>query len=147
MKKKILIVGCGNIGSRHLQALTKLNGNVTVDIVEHDSNSIKLAKSRLDEAGYDKKYFKFNWHKNFQTLDGYSDLVIVATLSKDRVKLIEKLLKIGYSRFLIEKLVCQSTSEYKYLLKIMKKFNAKGWVNTRCRYFKSYQKIKQFFKN
>ncbi len=145
--KKILLVGCGNIGSRHLQALTKLSGQVIVDIVENYSKSIILAKSRLKETKYNKKYFKFNWHEDFQTLDGNSDLVIVATLSEDRVILVEKLLKIGYSRFLIEKLVCQSTDEYKHLLQIIKKFNAKGWVNTRCRYFKSYQKIKQLYKN
>jgi hypothetical protein len=145
--KKIVLVGCGNIGSRHLQALTKLSGQVVVDIVENYSKSIILAKSRLEETKYNEKYFKFNWHKDFQTLDGNSDLVIIATLSESRVILIEKLLKIGYSRFLIEKLVCQSTAEYKHLLKIIKKFNAKGWVNTRCRYFKSYQKIKQIYKN
>ena len=117
--KKIVLVGCGNIGSRHLQALTKLSGQVVVDIVENYSKSIILAKSRLEETKYNEKYFKFNWHKDFQTLDGNSDLVIIATLSESRVILIEKLLKIGYSRFLIEKLVCQSTAEYKHLLKII----------------------------
>ena len=147
MKKKILLVGCGNIGSRHLQALSKLKGYVTVDIVENYPKSIKLAKSRLDEIQYNKKQFKFQWHKNFQTLDGSSDLVIIATLSEGRVALVEKLLKMGYSRFLLEKLVCQSTNEYEHLLQLIKEFHAKGWVNTRCRYFKSYQKIKQFYKN
>lgn len=145
--KKIVLVGCGNIGSRHLQALAKLQGTINIDIVENYAPSLKLAKSRLEEIQYNKKTHHFTWHKNFEDLDGNSDLVIVATLSIGRVKIIEELLRLGYSKFLIEKLVCQSTKEYKHLLQIMKNFNAKSWVNTRCRYFKSYMKIKEYFQN
>ena len=34
MEKRIILVGCGNIGSRHLQAIAKLPYGIKVDIVE-----------------------------------------------------------------------------------------------------------------
>ena len=54
MIKSILLVGCGNIGSRHLQALVQLQTPVEIHIVEKSNNSQKLAKLRLDEISYDK---------------------------------------------------------------------------------------------
>ena len=145
--KKIILIGCGNIGSRHLQALVQLDEITEIEIVENHTPSVTLAKSRLSEITYEKNLHKIKWHDNFDTLSNSGDLVIVATLSVGRVKIIESLLDLGYTKFLIEKLVCQSVEEYDHLLNLMKKFNAKGWVNTRCRYFKSYKKIKEFFKN
>ena len=143
--KKIVLIGCGNIGSRHLQALVQLNDPLKIEIVENHAPSVVLAKSRLTEIIYKKNLHKIQWHDNFDSLSNSDGLVIVATLSIGRVKIIESLLNLGYTKFLIEKLVCQSVEEYDHLLNLMKKFNAKGWVNTRCRYFKSYKKIKEFF--
>ena len=145
--KKIILIGCGNIGSRHLQALVQLDETIEIEIVENSITSVTLAKSRLNEITYNKNTHKIKWHNNFDTLSNSGDLVIVATLSTGRVKIIESLLDLGYKKFLVEKLVCQSIEEYDHLLDLMKKFRAKGWVNTRCRYFKSYRKIKEFFKN
>ena len=49
MRKKILLVGCGNIGSRHLQALAKLPFEVNVEIIEPNKISQQLAIKRLNE--------------------------------------------------------------------------------------------------
>ena len=51
----------------------------------------------------------------------------------------------GHSRFLIEKVVCQSDNEYERLIKKFNDFNAKGWVNTNRRYFEIYKKLKDYF--
>ena len=42
--KKILIFGCGQIGSRHLQGLTNLPYNLEIDIIEPNDDSKKNAK-------------------------------------------------------------------------------------------------------
>jgi predicted dehydrogenase len=147
MFKKILIVGCGNIGSRHLQAILKLKNNVKIEIVEPDLNSQSLAKTRLKEIKYNIKNYELTWYKSLSLTKNESDLVIVATNSKGRVQLIEKLLKLGHKKFIVEKIVCQSSKEYKKLLLLMKKFNGKAWINTNRRYFDVYQKIIKKFKN
>ncbi len=147
MRKKILLVGCGNIGSRHLQALVKLPFEVNIEIVEPNKDAQKLALKRLNEIKYNHKKFEIIWHNNFTMLDLPSDLVIVATTSINRIDIINNLLKLGNKKFLVEKIVCQSIFEYSLLLKKFKKFNATGWVNTNMRYFDSYKKIKKYFTN
>jgi len=146
-EKKIILVGCGNIGSRHLQALTKLNGECLVEIIEPNNDAVSLAKSRLSKMKYEKNLQRFIWKKSIPENTKNSDLVIIATNSKNRVMVIDELLKSGHKRFLIEKMVCQSIEEYDELLLKMKKFAAKGWVNTNRRYFNGYQKIKEIFKD
>ena len=145
MRKRIAIIGCGNIGSRHLQALTQLPLPIEVDVVEPSKQAQQIALQRLKEMMYDEKTHKILWHKHLDELKGTFDLTLVATISTGRVTLIKKLLRLGHSRFLIEKIVCQSTREYNTLLNSMKKFKAKGWVNTTPRQLTAYKKIKNYF--
>jgi len=144
--KSILLVGCGNIGSRHLQALVRMQIPVEIHVVEMSNNSQKLAKLRLDEISYNKKNHSIFWYKSINDVKKIGNLAIIATLSTGRIKIITSLLKKGYKKFLIEKMVCQSKKEYELLLKQMKLFNAKGWVNINRRYFDSYRKIKNSLK-
>ncbi len=143
--KKIILIGCGNIGSRHLQAIVKLKDSISIEIVEPNHKAQTLAKSRLNEIKYNKSKHEFFWHKSLSEIKNKGDLVIVATNSSGRSDLIEKLLNLGHRRFIVEKIVCQSSDEYKKLLFLFRKFRAKGWVNTNRRYFKVYQNIKEKF--
>jgi len=143
MIKNILVIGCGNIGSRHIQALAKLPFDTHIEIVDPDLNSHKIAQSRLNEINYNKQKHEFLWHVSISELkQKHNDLVIVATTALNRLPILKKLLP-NNSKFLIEKIVCQSVKEYDELLDLMKKFNAKGWVNTPRRYFESWKKIKE----
>ena len=90
--KKITLVGCGNIGSRHLQALVKLPFETEIQIIDPNENSIKLAKTRLNEIDYKKSNFIFSWQTSLENLQE-SDFVILATNSTNRVELVEKLLE------------------------------------------------------
>jgi hypothetical protein len=142
MIKNILVIGCGNIGSRHIQALSNLPFDTHIEIVDPDLNSHKIAQSRLNEINYNKQKHEFLWHVSISELkQKHNDLVIVATTALNRLPILKKLLP-NNSKFLIEKMVCQSVKEYDELLDLMKKFNAKGWVNTPLRYFESWNKIK-----
>jgi len=143
--KKIILVGCGNIGSRHLQAIVKLKNAISVEIVEPSVKAQRLAKSRLNKIKYNKTAHKLFWYKSLSEIKNQNDLVIVATNSQGRINVIQKLLNLGHKRFIIEKIVCQSSDEYKKILLLMKNSHAKGWVNTNRRYFEAYQNIKEKF--
>ena len=142
LKKNITLVGCGNIGSRHLQALIKLQDMVVINVVEPRRNAQKTAKTLIRQEKI-KNLPTINWFQNISEINQKSDLVIIATNSKGRSDLIIQLLDQGNDRFLIEKIVCQSKSEYIKLISKMKKYKAKSWINTPRRYFESYQKIKK----
>jgi len=147
VKKNIILVGCGNIGSRHLQALVKLHTSIDIHVVEMSKKSKNLAKLRLNEIKFNKKNHQIFWYSSINKIKKIGDLTIIATLSQGRVTLIMNLLKMGHKKFLIEKPVCQSKQEFDKLLKHMKFFNATGWVNTNRRYFESYKKIKHNLRN
>ena len=143
--KKICLIGCGNIGSRHLQSLVKLPFPIDIKIIEPFSESQELGKERLSEIRYDKELHNISWMKSIDELNDKPDLTIIATSAVGRVNLICKLLEMGHSRFLVEKVVCQSDNEYERLVKKFREFGAKGWVNTNRRYFESYKKLKKIF--
>jgi len=144
MQKKITLVGCGNIGSRHLQAISNLSDNPIVNIVEPNENAQSVAKNRLNEKTHN---LKINWYHDIDELEERSDIVIIATQSPSRYTIIKKLLELGNTRFLIEKIICQSEDEYKEIQTALKKFQAKAWVNCTRRYSKTYQEIKKVLKN
>ena len=141
---RVLLVGCGNIGSRHLQGLAKLNKKLEIEIVEPNKLSQKIGKIRLREIKSSDNH-KINWFENLEMIKDSSDLAIIATQATNRTILINKLLQRNYKKFLIEKVVCQSSKDYQQLLREFKNHNAKGWVNTSRRYFSSYQNIRNRF--
>lgn len=143
--KRILIIGCGNIGSRHAQAVTKLPWNVSVECVEPNNSAIEITKQRIAEMPYDQDMINFRWFNSLKGTSNVSDLVIVSTTAIGRADLLKELLEQGHRTFIIEKLVCQSKIEYEAILTKFKDYNAKGWVNTTRRYYKSNQYIKKIF--
>jgi predicted dehydrogenase len=144
--EKILLIGSGNIGSRHLQALCQSDKETVIEIIENNEEAINLTKNRLNEINFSNQKIKLIWKKTIHECSENSNLVIVATLSSGRANIIKNLLEKNHSRFIIEKMVCQSETEYKSILTNIKKYNAIGWVNTRCRYFEFYQEIKSRLK-
>jgi len=141
---KIVIIGCGQIGSRHLQAIVKLKENLGIQVVEPNKEAQKVGKKRLKEALEvvpEKHAVKIEWLENINQVSNIADLAIVATTAKGRLKTIDRLFRIGHKRFLVEKMVCQSTKGYEKLLESFDKYKAKGWVDCTRRYYPFYQKI------
>ena len=97
-KKHNVIVGCGNIGSRHLQGIAKLPYDLTIEVVEKIKKAQEIAKSRLAEVNYDKNKLECFWYDDISQLKDKADLVIVSTQAPGKVNLICKLLDLGYKR-------------------------------------------------
>ena len=78
------------------------------------------------------------------SLDGLvpASLTIVATIATGRAALIERLLGIGDRRFLVEKIVCQSSDEFSRLLKKLTEYRAKAWMNCPRRYYPFYERLR-----
>lgn len=146
MNKRICLIGCGNVGSRHLQAIAKLPFEIEVDIVEPNLEAMSLGQKRLDEIEYDNKTHNFTWYSKLEEIKENYDLTVIATTAIGRADLLINLAELGHRKFLIEKMVCQSNSEYEKILSKFEEKNAIGWVNTNPRCFESYKKLKEYFK-
>jgi len=142
--KKILIIGCGNIGYRHLQSLLD-SKNFPLDITVVEQNEITLNNAKSMFSITNDSYHNLTWVSDILDITEYYDFTIIATQATNRYQLVNQLLEKGNRRFLIEKMVCQSISEYKKILECFKKYEAKGWVNTNFRYFSFFQKLLKYF--
>ena len=140
MKSKFLLIGCGNLGKRHLESLVDINISKKIDIIEPDEFSRKEANKVLKNK-INTKITDIKWHTDFKKLNYSHDVTIIATQANNRMEIIEKTLEKGNKKLIIEKMVCQSNKEYKKILLMIEKHHSKAWVNTSRRYFKSYQEI------
>lgn len=147
MRQDIVIVGCGQIGSRHLQAVAKLKDSKRILIVERNPASRKLAEQRLFDVLPEVGSTEIEWHTDINGLDRGGDLAIIATGAKGRSNIVEELIDKGCRRFLLEKIVCQSDDEYKKLLKACREKGVKAWINCVRPYFPFYEKVIELMKN
>ena len=145
--KKIILVGSGEIGSRHLQAISKLPFKVQINVVEKNLEKFNIAKKRLRQINFDETYHDLRYFQNIDELSEKSDLVIIATNSDIRNEITSNLIKLGHKRFLLEKIVTQTKNDYQSLLKKIETSNAKAWIDMARSNMKSYQEIKRIFKN
>lgn len=143
MSKKILLVGCGQIGSRHLQAIATLDDISEIHVVDEKDDSMNLSRTRLQQVPDLNRRIKICWHNDFGKESANGDLCIVATQAKERCALVKKIVReYGYKKFLLEKIVSQSTKEYADLLSFARECGLSIWVNCQTRTFGVHKYIK-----
>jgi len=137
----ILIIGLGNIGSRHLEGILKIREKINIFILDVKDKKIELTKQKSNKFFF--YYYDINALKNIKF-----NIVIIATDSKPRFFLLNKILKKNTIRNIIfEKVVFQSSSQFKSALKIIKKKNINAWVNCTRRCMKFFKYLKKLFQN
>jgi len=141
MRKHIAIVGCGQLGSRHLQAIAKLGGSLRIQVVEPSEANQRIGEARLAEVLPERHDIEVEWYENLDGLEQGSDLTIVSTTARGRAAILKALVEKGHKRFLVEKIVCQSETEYESILKVFGEKDVKGWVDCTRRYFPFYELI------
>lgn len=143
---KILIVGCGDIGTRHLQAVVSLPQVTQVEICDPRPEGLALGKQRLKEVSCLSPSTTFRWIHSLEEASPEGDLCIVATQARGRCQITEEIaLKCGYKSFFLEKTVAQSVAEYERLLSVAEKKELSVWVNCKTRAYPFHRRMKQFF--
>jgi len=67
----IIIIGCGQIGSRHIQSLSNLEYPLNIQLVDPSKDSLRIAKNRFFEVCNNKDNSKFI--KLYQNIDEIID--------------------------------------------------------------------------
>ena len=137
----ILIVGCGNIGKRHLFSLNNSKHKINIKVLEKDIKKIKLFKKiNKGFTGY---------IKNYSEIDRNTALLLICTKAYKREKIIKSVLKYCNPKFMIlEKIPFQKMTAYREILNLCKKRKIKTWVNFPFRYQSYYKFLKKIiFKN
>ncbi len=140
--KKIFLVGAGEIGSRHLQALKAVSIPLDITVIDRSQDALSLAKKRFDEATGSTEHsirFLIDIPKK-----GLIDLAIIATRSDARREATESLLKNNKVRyFILEKLLFSQKEDYAAVGRMLKKHKSTAWVNCRMREIPFYREMKK----
>jgi predicted dehydrogenase len=138
--KTSLIIGAGQLGSRHLQGLVKYLGQLEVYVLDPSIDSLKIAEARENEIIHNHEVF---YTQSWEALPDFFDIVIVATSANIRESVINKLLENHKVRFLIlEKVLFQELDAYQRVHDLLVKHNVNTYVNHPRRMFESYKNLK-----
>ncbi len=147
--KNIAIIGAGNIGSRHFQALKSVSTPLKIYIVDPNSESIIIAKKRYHSINSGEKIHKIEFYNSIKKFNEKIDLAIIATSSDVRRIVIENLLELNeVDNLLLEKILFQRAEDYYAVKELFEKKKCNAWVNCTRRLFPIYRdKIKNWFNN
>lgn len=143
--KKIALIGAGELGSRHLQSLGKCAFPVSLQVVDPSEKSLEISKKRFREIPENSYVKKIEFITSIEKLDNELDLVIVATSSNVRLKILQELLEQRQKivrNMILEKVLFQSVTDLHKANSLLKSHGVKSWVNCPKRSFESIKQIK-----
>ncbi len=148
MIKKIVIIGAGQLGSRHLQGVAQSKVKIDIEVVEPFESSRIVAEQRYNEITNNENVNSIDFYESIQQLSTNLDIVIVATGADVRSKIVIELLETKKVKYLIlEKVLFQTIEEYVIVANLLNKTDTKCWVNHPRRMFPFYKQLKNELKD
>ena len=139
---RVAVIGAGNIGSRHLQALVKIERPLEIYAVDPSPTALQQAARGLDEAASDRQV-SVCYLDDLGGLPPSLDVAIVATRSKERRGVTEAMLEQTKVRFLIlEKILFPSPADYGAVATLLREKSVVAYVNCAQRLYPLYQRLR-----
>ena len=143
MSKRVLIVGCGQLGSRHLQAIVQIADIAEIFVFDPHPQALKMGQARVAEVPQANRNLKITWDTELRSDFSSGDLCINAMQAQNRCAMVQRVYEeLGYRNFLIEKVVSQSVEEYESLLNFSSTNRLSIRVNCKSRAYGIHQYIK-----
>ena len=142
--KTIALIGAGQLGSRHLQALAKIDIPVSLQVVEPNKDSLKIARERYLEIPENKNISGIDFLPVIDDLNADIALCIIATNADVRFKVFQELVskkKVSYIVF--EKIVFQSEKQFESAKTLINQNGISCWANFPRRIYPIYQELKK----
>jgi hypothetical protein len=140
---KVILIGAGQLGSRHLQGLAKLDLSVDVKVVDLSHASLETAKKRFEEVSGENNIVKAEFCDSLSKIGlNEADLVIIATNADVRPAVIHELLdRIHVKNLILEKIVFQSVEIFRDMLPFINSKAGKTWINCPRRIYPFYNDL------
>jgi hypothetical protein len=128
---RIAIAGCGEIGSRHLQALAQLEESASILLIDPSSDAIATAKSRFEDRLPSNARGLISIREcQIDEVGSEVDVAIISSSSSVRASLTRELLKNTQPKYIIfEKFLFTEKSDYDVIGSLLREHNIKAWVN------------------
>jgi predicted dehydrogenase len=140
--KTVVVLGAGQLGSRHLQALKSVPFPLSIHVVDPSRDSLALSKSRFSEApGYAHHTVTYSHSKPKEHIN----FAIIATTADVRFSVTKELISsTKVDAILFEKILFCEPEDYSLARELLS--NTKAWVNCCMRQLEIYKKIKATLK-
>jgi len=143
-KNMIAIIGAGQIGRRHLQALKLLTVPINIQVVDLELDSLNKAKETYNESPSPEHNHIVEYFTSMDSLSSNIDLAIISTTAGVREKVVENLLKEKDVRYLLlEKVVFQHKDSFSKINLLMNEKGVKAWVNCPIRIYPFFVDLKE----
>jgi hypothetical protein len=145
--KKILVIGAGNLGSRHLQGLAKVEQSLDIYVYDPSLESIRLAGERFDSVRT-RSDITLTKLESIADAPVDIDLAIVATTANVRLKVLRQLVDLlNIDKMLLEKVLFQDLREYDEASALLGDLARTTWVNCAQRLWPFFKDIKARYAN
>ena len=141
MNKRVLVVGAGNLGRRHIQSLELSQTKLDIVVVDLSEEALSIAKELLAKDAITNQ---ISYTNSIASIDGMIDLAIVATTANSRLAILKELLSQGVNEIILEKIVFNSLSDINDAHDLISaNREAKIWVNCPRRLYPIYRRLKK----
>ncbi len=142
----VVVVGAGQLGSRHLQGLASLDIKCRYFVVDPSPGSLDMARHRVSETKFSEANERIEYLTSLDGLPDIIDYAVIATTADVRLNALQCLLSGRRVRnILLEKVLFQRVSDYSAASDLISSAKANAWVNCPRRIFPVYQRVKEFF--
>jgi len=145
--KKIFILGAGQLGSRHLQALKNIKDSLDIYVIDPSEKSLNIAKERYESIKTTDNN-TLSYKDSINDIDNLAiiDIVMIATSSNVRSQVtIDLLNKFSVKTIIFEKILFDKKDDYFTINKLLKAKNVKAYINCPMRMMSFYKDIKRYF--
>ena len=116
---RILIVGCGELGSRFMQSIAKINNFVEVWCYDIQKSQFETCTQRIKQIN-PKKIKEFNFTDNLKRIPRDIDLCIITTTANHRLSALKSVLSVCMpTNILLEKILFQKLADYDEALMLL----------------------------
>lgn len=148
MMKTVCVIGAGQLGSRHLQALKAVKENLKIIVIDPNEQCLNTAKERYSLFDVRGGEHVVKYLKEIPIFEETVSVAIVASNSDVRRRIVEELLKNATVEYMVlEKLLFQKKEDYFFVRDLLAARKVKTWVNCSMRTIPIYNKIKHFIKD
>ena len=138
----VVVVGCGQLGSRYIQGLRKIALPLSIFVVDPSARSLEKARALWNAAQEDTPINEISWFSDISFLPSEIDLAIISTTAKHRCVIVESIARRHLVKYwVLEKVLAQSTQELERMRDSLVSSDA-SWVNTPRRMMSWHQSLK-----
>ena len=139
VRARVLIVGAGAIGVRHLQSLVRVVRPLDVDVIDPSEPARQNAARLLAEVG-GLPAGEARFHSDFARISA-PDIAIIATNARERGRVIADALNLGCNRLVLEKVLFTKLSDYYTVEHLLYQNGASAWVNCPRAGYPSFKRL------